>query len=176
MLTGSLSPVPPVHRTPPDVDGHAVLIGEDPLIESKDPVHIARAKEMRVPQEYREAMERALRLAGFKVVSSKDLPYDVEAKLALHVDESTGKVRQVYRCKLQGSDGSPIAQIDWQWPEGTYVNTAEVYDFATHHLANEVALSRALVAYLRRRPPPGAAPAPDSAVPAREADASADAR
>jgi hypothetical protein len=149
MFSGSLQPVPPVHRVPVDVVGAVVLVAEDPIIETKDPVHIARAKEKRVPQDYRAAMVEALELAGLKVAADPAQPHDLVAKLALAVSEQGDEIRQVYRCGLKGPDGSEVAQIDWAWPKGTFVATADVYAFATHNLATEVATSRRVAEYLR---------------------------
>ncbi|MEA2747225.1 MAG: hypothetical protein QOI41_1368, partial [Myxococcales bacterium] len=69
-FTGSVVPVPSVHRLPIESEGKAILIAEDPVIESSDPVHLARAKEVGVAGDLREAMTHALALAGFKVVTS----------------------------------------------------------------------------------------------------------
>lgn len=158
MVTGTLEPVPPVHRMPPELDGHTVLVAEDATIDSRDPVHIARAKEHRVPANVREAMERALRLAGFRVVTAKDAPHEIEAKLVLHVDEDTGKVRQLYRCLVRAPDGAAVADVEWPWPEGTYVDAGELYEYAAHNLANRVVLSPEVLAYLRAHPPASASP------------------
>jgi len=68
--SGNLKPVPPVHRMPTDVEGRTILVGEDATIESSDPVHLRRAKERRVPQDFRASMAAALALAGFKVVTN----------------------------------------------------------------------------------------------------------
>lgn len=151
MLTGALAPVPPVHRAPPDTDGAVVLVAEDAAIETRDPVHVARAKERRIPEDLRASMVRALELAGLRVVTTREQPHDLAASLALVVDESSGKVRQVYRCALRAPDGTAVAQIDWAWPDGVYVDTFDVLDFATHHLANEVVGSRSVLAHLRAR-------------------------
>lgn len=144
-----LEPVPPVHRVPADVEGVVVLVADDPTIETNDPAHVARANDARIPQDYRASMVNALQLAGFRVASGKDQPHDLVAKLALKVDETDGKVRQVYRCGLRTADGAEVLQVDWAWPEGTYVDVYDVLDFATHHVATEVATSRRLVAHLR---------------------------
>jgi hypothetical protein len=151
LFTTTITPVPPVHRMPADVEGVVVLVDEDPVIETKDPVHIARAREARVPQDFRASMVGAFELAGFRVVASKDQPHDLVAKLALRVDESDGKVHQVYRCGLRAPDGTEVLQIDWAWPEHTYVDVYSVYDFATHNVATEIATSRKFLAYLRAR-------------------------
>ncbi|MBX3191938.1 MAG: hypothetical protein KF819_33415 [Labilithrix sp.] len=159
ILTGNLKPVPPVHRIPVDVEGRAILIAEDPIIETRDPVHIARARDHRVPQDLRASMTKALGLAGFKVVSTPAEPHDLVAKIALAVNEDTGKVRQTYRLGLRGLDGAEVVQIDWGWPEGTFVDENEVLDYATHHVANELAASPRVFAYLRRaRADAGASP------------------
>ena len=149
MMTGKLTPVPPVHRVAIENEGRVVLIAEDPVIESHDPVHIARANEMRVPRDYRKAMTSAFELAGFKVVTSAGEPHDLVAKLALAVREEPGKVHQTYRCGIRAPDGAEVAQIDWSWPIGTYVETFEVFEFATHNLATEVVTSRKVRDYLR---------------------------
>ncbi len=149
ILTGRLDTVPPVHRVPVDVVGAVVVIAEDAEIETRDPVHIARAKKIHVPEDLRQSMENSLRLAGFTVIADPAAPHDLRAKLALAVSEAGGTVRQVYRCNLRAPDGKEVAQIDWAWPEDTRVDGAEVYDFATHHLATDVATSRAVVAFLQ---------------------------
>ena len=148
-MSGNIKPVPPVHRLSIEADGTVVLLAEDAQIESKDPVHIARAKEARIPQDYRSAMGTALRLAGFKVVTSAAQPHALVAKLALAVREETGKVYQTYRCGLRSSDGTEVAQIDWAWPQGTFVGEYDVLDYATHSLATEIATSRRVATYLQ---------------------------
>jgi hypothetical protein len=163
-LTGNIVPVPAVHRMPIEVEGTTLLLADDPVIESKDPVHLARAKEARVPQDYGAAMSNAFSLAGFRVVTERGQTHDLAAKLALAVREEGGKVYQTYRCGLMAPDGSLVAQIDWAWPQGTYVAEDEVYAYATHSLANEIALSPKVIAYLRSHRgggrDAGAAPAP----------------
>ena len=161
MLSGNLKPVPPVHRMPIDVEGRTILVGEDAIIESSDPVHIKRAKERRIPQDFRASMATALGLAGFKVVTTASEPHDLVARLALAVKEDGKHVRQTYRCGLRSPDGAEIAQIDWAWPEGTYVDVNEVFDYATHHVATEITMSPRVVAFLRESragagKPPGA--------------------
>lgn len=151
ILTGRLDTVPPVHRVPVDVAGAVVLIDEDAEIETSNPTHIARAKEIHVPRDYRQSMENALRLAAFTVTADPSARWDLHAKLALAVSEDGRTVRQVYRCNLTSPDGKVVAQIDWPWPEDTRVDGGAVYDFATHHLATEVATSDAVNAYLRAR-------------------------
>jgi len=152
MLTGSLTPVPPVHRLPAEVTGAVVLVDRDPIIETKDPNHIARANEQRVPQGYREAMEKALALGGFKVTANATGHHDLVARLAIAVTENGDEVRQVYRCGLFAPDGTTnVAQIDWAWPKGVYVDVYEVFDFATHNVATEVATSRRVLSYLKSR-------------------------
>lgn len=141
MLTGKLTPVPPVHRVPVDTEGAVVLLDHDAAIESNDPVHHGRAKEKRVPQDLRAAMVDALLLAGYKVVQKADEP--------LNVSEPKGKVKQTYRCGLKGLDGTEVIQVDWTWPDGTYVDIAEVYAFATHHVANEISMSPRVADYVR---------------------------
>lgn len=155
-LTGNMKPVPAVHRVPIEVEGTRVLVAEDPIIESSDPVHLARAKQARVPQDYRASMSNAFMLAGFKVVTSASEPHDLVAKLALAVREESGKVYQTYRCGLRAPDGTLVAQIDWAWPQGTYVDENEVYDYATHSVATEIAMSARVLAHLRalRAAPP----------------------
>lgn len=148
-LIGNVTPVPPVHRMPIEVEGTTILIAEDPVIESKDPVHLQRARDHRVPQDLRVAMSNAFILAGFKVVSSPALSHDLVAKLALAVREESGKVYQTYRCGLLAPDGTLVAQIDWAWPQGTYVAEDEVFDYATHNVANEIAVSPRVIGYLR---------------------------
>lgn len=157
MFTGSTVPVPPVHRLPADVSGAVIVIDEDATIETRDPNHVARANARRVPQDLRAAMTKALALAGFRVIGDRREPHDLVAKLAIAVSEDGGDVRQVYRCGLTGADGTAVAQIDWAWPKGTYVGELEVYDFATHNVATEVATSRRVIAWLRehRRQAPG---------------------
>jgi hypothetical protein len=148
-LVGNVVPVPAVHRMPIEIEGTTILLAGDPLIESKDPVHLARAKEARVPQDYGAAMSDAFTLAGFKVVTAPAQPHVLVGKLALAVREESGKVYQTYRCGLLAPDGTLIAQIDWAWPQGTYVAEDEVYAYATHSLANEIALSPSVIGYLR---------------------------
>ena len=156
-LTGKMVPVPAVHRLPTEVEGTRVLVAEDAIIESNDPVHLARAKDLRVPQDYRASMQKAFALAGFKVVTSPSEPHDLVAKLALAVREDSGKVYQTYRCGLRSPDGALVAQIDWAWPQGTYVDENEVYDYATHSVATEISMSSRVLAHMRRlkaTPPP----------------------
>lgn len=148
-LTGKMVPVPAVHRVPIEVEGSTVLVAEDADIESNDPVHLARARQKRVPQDVRASMTTALGLAGFKVVTSASEPHDLVAKLALAVREADGKVYQTYRCGLRAPDGALVAQIDWTWPHGTYVDENEVYDYATHSVATEITMSSKVLAYLR---------------------------
>jgi hypothetical protein len=171
MFTGNLTPVPPVHRLPSDVAGAVILIDKDPIIETRDPVHVMRANEKRVPQQYREAMGKALVLAGFRVTSKSSDPHDLIAKLAIAVSEDDAEnVRQVYRCDLASPDGATaVAQIDWTWPKGTFVDTFEVFEFATHNVATEVATSRNVVSYLKSKgshTPAAAGPAATPAAPA----------
>lgn len=149
MMSGNVKPVPPVHRVPIEIEGRTILLGEDAAIESHDPVHIRRARDLRVPQDLRAAMERALALAGFKVVSAASEPHELVAKVAIAVREDAGHVYQTYRCGLRAPDGTEVAQIDWAWPEGTYVAENEVYEYATHNVATEIATSRRVSAYLR---------------------------
>jgi hypothetical protein len=152
MFTGNLTPVPPVHRLPADVAGAVVLIDKDPVIETKDPEHIVRANEQRVPQGYREAMEKALVLGGFKVTAKSAEPHDLVARLAIAVTEKGDDVHQVYRCGLTSSDGAtPVAQIDWAWPKGTYVDTFQVFEFATHNVATEIVMSPRVLGWLRQQ-------------------------
>jgi len=94
-------------------------------------------------------MSNAFSLAGFRVVTERGQTHDLAAKVALAVREEGGKVYQTYRCGLMAPDGSLVAQIDWAWPQGTYVAEDEVYAYATHSLANEIALSPKVIAYLR---------------------------
>lgn len=148
-LMGNVKPVPGVHRMPVEVEGTTILVADDPVIESSDPVHLSRAKEARVPQDLRVAMNNAFILAGFKVVSTPALSHDLVAKIALAVREESGKVYQTYRCGLRAPDGTLVAQIDWAWPQGTYVAEDEVYEYATHSVANEIALSPKVIGYLR---------------------------
>jgi hypothetical protein len=149
-LSPKLTPVPPVHALPPDVKGTTILVDEDPIIETKDPLHIERAKERNVPHDLRVEMVKALGLAGFTVTENATGAYDLRAKLALAVSEPNGKVRQLYRCGLLRPDGSAVAQIDWLWPDGTYVGDYEVLEYASHNLATEVATSRPVIEALRR--------------------------
>lgn len=172
MFTGNLTPVPPVHRLPADVGKPVILLDTDPLIETKDPNHVARANEKRVPQQYREAMASAFELGGFRVTSNAGTRHDLIAKLAIAVSEEGENVRQVYRCGLLAPDGTtPVAQIDWTWPQGTFVGEYEVLDFATHNVATEVVRSRRVLTYLRRHPPPD----PDAGTDAGSDDAASDA-
>ncbi len=151
MVTGELTPVPPVHRASDDVLGTVILLDEDPAMETKDPEHVARATENRVPQDFRASMVRSFQLAGFKVTARKEEPHALVARLALAVSEENGKVRQVYRCGLRSPEGAVVEQVDWQWPQGTYVDAAEVFTFATNHVANEVAMSPKVSGFLRGR-------------------------
>ena len=148
-LTGTVTPVPPVHRVPIEAEGAVVLIAEDPVIESKDPIHLARAKEARIPQDYRASMTVALELAGFKVTGTPTDRHDLKARLALAVREEGGKVYQTYRCGLTAPDGAEVAQINWAWPQGVYVDETAVLDFATHNVATEIATNRPIADYLR---------------------------
>lgn len=158
-LTGSVRPVPPVHRLPSEVEGKTILVAEDPEIETRDPVHIARAKEAGVPQDLRASMTNAFSLAGFKVVTSPAQPHDLVAKLALAVREEGSRVYQTYRCGLRAPDGTEVVQIDWLWPHGTYVAEGDVLDFATHNVVTEISMSPRVMAYLRARRVAGAADA-----------------
>ena len=166
MTMGKLAPVPPVHRVPYDTEGSVVLIDHDAVIESNDPVHHARAKEKRVPQDLRAAMVDALTLAGYKVVDKAEEPHDLVANVAINVSETKGKVKQTYRCGLKGKDRTEVIQIDWTWPDGTYVDIAEVYAYATHHVATEIAMSPKVADYLRshRTTPRPAQPATQPAI------------
>jgi hypothetical protein len=156
-LSPKLTPVPAAHVLPPDVKGTTILVAEDPIIETKDPMHIERAKERNVPHDLRVAMVKALGLAGFVVSEDPRAPFDLRAKVALAVSEPSGKVRQIYRCGLTRPDGSAVAQIDWLWPDGTYVGDFEVLEYASHNLATEVATSRPVIEELRKR---GSTPSP----------------
>lgn len=148
-LSPKLTPVPPVHVVPADVKGRTILVAEDPIIETKEPTHIERAKEHNVPHDLRVEMVKALGLAGFRVTEDPKAAFDLRAKLALAVSEPDGNVRQTYRCGLARPDGTPVAQIDWTWPDGTYVGDFEVLEFASHNLATEVATSRPVIEALR---------------------------
>lgn len=163
VITAAKTPVPAVHRLPASAEGTVVLIGEDPVIESKDPVHLERAKEKNVPHDYRVAMVQAFELAGFKVVSTAGT-HDVVAKLALAVEEEGSainlKIHQTYRCGLYDKAGALVAQVDWRWPEGVYVDAYDVYPFATHNLATEVVTSPKVVEWLQSRKPRGGVAAP----------------
>ncbi len=152
MFTGNLTPVPPVHRLPPEMEGTVVLIDEDPTIETKDPNHVLRANEQAVPRDFRASMTNALALAGFRVTAQRSETYDLVAKLAIAVTEDGQNIRQVYRCGLAAPDGTPVVQVDWAWPKGTFVGELEVFDFATHNVATDVAVSRQLHAWLRAHP------------------------
>lgn len=151
VLSPKLTPVPPVHVVPPDVKGATVLLADEPIIETNDPVHIQRAKEHNVPHDLRVEMVKAFELGGFKVTEDPNAPFDLRAKVALAVSEPDGKVKQVYRCGLSRPDGTPVAQVDWTWPEGTYVGDYEVLEFASHNLVTEVTASRPVVEELRKR-------------------------
>jgi hypothetical protein len=148
-LSPKLTPVPAVHALPGDVKGTTLLIDEDPIIQTSDPVHIQRAKQYNVPHDLRIEMVKALGLAGFKVSEDPKAPFDFRAKLALAVSEPNGNVHQVYRCGLTRPDGTPVAQVDWAWPEGTYVGEFEVLEYAAHNLSTEVATSRKVLDELR---------------------------
>lgn len=149
MFTGNLTPVPPVHRVPVDISGTVILLDKDPTIETRDANHVRRANDQGVPRQYRAAMTDALALAGFRVTAAAAEPHDLVAKLAIAVTEDGDNVRQVYRCGLSALDGTPVVQIDWTWPKGTYVGETEVFDFATHNLSTDIATSRPLLAWLR---------------------------
>ena len=150
-LGSTVEPVPPVRRLPVDVEGAAVLVAEDAAIESRDPEIVGRATDHGVQRQLRAEMERALALAGFRVVTSPEAPHDLVARLALAVSEDGGEVRQVYRCGLRAPGGGPVAQVDWAWPAGVSVAQGDVFAFASHSLASEVAGSRAVAAHLRAR-------------------------
>jgi hypothetical protein len=167
-LTGSVRPVPPVHRLPSEAEGKTILIADDAEIETRDPVHIARAKEARIPQDLRASMTNAFSLAGFKVVTSPAQPHDLVAKLALAVREEGSRVYQTYRCGLRTPDGAEVAQIDWLWPQGTYVAEGEVLDFATHNVVTEISMSPRVMGYLRGQ---RVAAAADAGAPASARDA-----
>jgi hypothetical protein len=152
LFTGNITPVPPVHRLPPDLSGTVVLIDKDPVIQTRDPNHIQRANENRVPQGYREAMTQALGLAGFRVTGRADDPHDLVARLAIAVSEDGEVVTQVYRCGLADRTGAVVAQIDWTWPHGVYVEPLEVLDYAAHSLASDVTTSPRVLGFLRRTP------------------------
>ena len=81
MFTGNTVPVPPVHRLPEDVAGSVILIDKDPVVETKDPNHVARANAIMLPRDLRIAMTNALVLAGFKVTGNAAEPHDLVAKL-----------------------------------------------------------------------------------------------
>jgi hypothetical protein len=148
-LTASVRPVPPVHRLPNEIEGKVILVAEDPVIETRDPMHIARARDNGIPQQLRASMTNAFSLAGFKVVTSPTEPHDLVAKLALAVREDKDRVYQTYRVGLRAPDGAEVAQIDWLWPEGTYVAEGEVLEYATHVVATEISMSPQVIGYLR---------------------------
>ena len=84
-----------------------------------------------------------------------------EAKLLrAGMSEDGGKVRQLYRCNLSAPDGKEVAQIDWPWPDNTRVDGEQVYNFATHHLATEIATSHVVNGYLQAHK--SKPPAPDA--------------
>jgi hypothetical protein len=148
--TAAKTPVPAVHRVPADVEGTVILIADDPIIESKDPMHLERAKEKNVPHDYRVAMVQALELAGFRVVE-KTGTHDLLAKLALAVEEEGSvvpTVHQTYRCGLYDNGGALVAQVDWRWPKDIYVDVYDVYPFATRSLATEITTSRKVMDWL----------------------------
>jgi hypothetical protein len=145
-----LTPVPPVHVLPPDAQGAVILIDKDPIIETKDPNHVRRATEQRVPQGYRAALEKALGEAGFRITARASERHDLVARLAIAVTENGYDITQVYRCGLDRPEGGTVAQIDWTWPKGTYVGELEVFDFATHNVATDVATSPRVLQYVRR--------------------------
>lgn len=163
-LSPKLTPVPAVHVLPADVKNATLLVAEDAIIETNDPVHVERAKERNIPHDLRVEMVKALTLAGFRVTEDPKASFDLKAKLALAVSEPNGKVRQVYRCGLARPDGSAVTQIDWTWPDGTYVGDFEVLEYAAHNVATEVATSRPVVEELRRArsttPPPSPSASP----------------
>lgn len=164
MLMGKLTTVPPVHRMPVDTEGAIILLDHDAAIESNDPVHHVRARDKHVPQDLRSAMSDALALAGYKVVTKPEEPHDLVAHVAINVSETKGKVKQTYRCGLKGLDGAEVIQVDWTWPDNTYVDIGEVYMFATHNVANEIAMSPRVADYIRaHRGKPQAAPPPGDA-------------
>jgi hypothetical protein len=147
-LVGSITPVPPVHRVPIEIEGKVILLAEDAVIESSDPVHQQRARDHQIPHDLRVAMTEALKLAGFRVVDAPSAQYDLVAKVALAVREEKNKVYQTYRCGLRGADGAEVAQIDWAWPQGVYVDENAVLEYATHNVATEIATSRRVTTYL----------------------------
>lgn len=161
MLTAHLTPVPPVHHVPRDLSGTVILIDKDPEIESKDPNHRLRATEQGVPRGYRTALTNALSQAGFSVVDNASAAHALTAKLAIAVTEySDDNIKQVYRCGLYAPDGKLVSQVDWTWPKGIYVDVNEVFDFATHNVATDVATSPDVHAFLRKAPAAAPAPAP----------------
>jgi hypothetical protein len=165
LMVGNVKPVPPVHRVPIESEGAVVLVGEDAVIETNDPVHISRAKDARIPQDLRASMVTALGLAGFKVVTSAAQPHELVAKVALAVREESGKVHQTYRCGLRSPEGAEIAQFDWAWPQGTFVEETDVLDYATHNVATEIATSRRLAAYLQSSRASRSSPSPSATPP-----------
>jgi hypothetical protein len=159
MLFGNLTPVPPVHVLPPDVRGAVVLIAEDPVIETRDPNHVFRANQQHVPQGYRAALEESLAQAGFRVTRRATDPHDFVGKLAIAVSEDGDTITQIYRCHLSARGGAQVAQVDWTWPKGVFVADGEVFTFATHHVATDIATSPEVLEWLRKqksRPAPGA--------------------
>ena len=150
VMTAHLTPVPPVHVLPADVQGTVVLIDKDPIIETRDAVHVRRANEQRVPQGYRAALEKSLTEAGFRITARTEERHDLVARLAIAVSEDGDEITQIYRCGLTDPGGGKVAQIDWTWPKGTYVDTLEVFPFATHNLATDVVSSPRVLQYLRR--------------------------
>jgi hypothetical protein len=150
MAAGTITPVPPVHRLSARYEGVVVLVDQDPTIETKDPNHVLRANEQMLPQHYRAAMEQALRLAGFRVVAHASEPHALALRLALAVTEKGLEIEQVYRCRVSRPTGELVAQVDWRWPKGVYVEPAEVLDFATHNLTTDIVTSEPLIAHLEQ--------------------------
>jgi hypothetical protein len=110
-------------------------------------------------------MVEALGLAGFTVVADPSQAHDLHARLALAVSEDGQTIRQVYRCNLTAPDGHEVAQVDWSWPDKTRVDGEQVYNYATHHLATEIATSHVVVGWLHAHPRAASRAAPDAGSP-----------
>jgi hypothetical protein len=170
LVTAMKMTVPPVRRVPLAVEGAIVRVAEDAAIETHKPEYQQRARDTLLPQQLRAEMTRALRDAGFVVVTEPAAEADLVAHLAFNVSDVGGHPRQLYRCKLTSADGEAVEAVDWVWPAGTFVEDDEVLEFASHNLVSEISKSSKLWAWFGAHPkgsfaqrppsPPPPAPAP----------------
>ncbi|MCA9584979.1 MAG: hypothetical protein KC657_06450 [Myxococcales bacterium] len=191
LVTAMKMTVPPVRRLPIAIEGAVVRLAEDAAIETNNPVYQQRARDTLIPQQLRTEMMRALRDAGFVVVTDSAGDADLVAHVAFNVSDVGGHPRQLYRCKLSSPEGEVVEAVDWVWPEGTFVEDDAVLEFASHNLVSEISKSSNLWtwfgahpkgSFARRAAPPtapvasdaGAAPvAPHAPEPSVDASASA---